>query len=117
MATKTLALVLALAFTTAAPASAQTIDLAALGNGLIGLPTAIETDGNPATQEWLVTQLFSSNRRIVRVTAQGAVCQGPRFVLDGSWTLQTLSGLTVATRVVWPYFTVQSLAPYAPTTC
>lgn len=110
---------LALTLFVAQPAQAQTIDLSTLNIGaVVGLPTAIETDGNLSSQEWLLSQVFTANKRIVRVTAAGAVCMGPWFAVGSDWTLQRQSnGLFVYTRLLWPLFSVLSLQPYQPTGC
>lgn len=88
---------------------AQTIgrvDLSAFGFGLgvVGLPQAIETDGNPSTQEWLLSQVFSNQRRVVSVQPDGTVCAGPIFHADGSWYVQRVGHVSMLTRLAWPIF-------------
>ena len=58
------------------PLSAQTIqsiDLGSLGFGLIGMPYAIETDGDHTSQEWLISNLVFQ-RKILKVRADGVMC-------------------------------------------
>lgn len=67
------------------------VDLSGLGMGVLTMPQAIETDGHPATREWLVRPLFSSQARVVAERA-GGLCAGPWFDIS-SWTVQRI-GLT-----------------------
>lgn len=44
--------------------------------------TPIETDGDPETRDWLVYEaggMWAGYLRVVSLTAQGALCKGPRF--------------------------------------
>lgn len=94
------------------------IDVMALNIGPIQQPKTVEVDGNPATQEWLVTSLFSTQTRVVRVTAAGATCVGATFTLDPSWQVQRFSnGKDYLTRLVFPYFQLADLAQYLPAGC
>lgn len=64
------------------PVSAQTvdrvIDLGSLGWGRLEVPKGIETDGNPATTEWLVQSLDTYAYRVV-AERNGGICAGPWF--------------------------------------
>lgn len=95
-------------------AQVQTIDLSSLGLGVLQQPVAIEVDGDAATTEWLVTPLFSSTRRIVKIGAAGQMCVGPAFTADLSWTIQRVGTVDVYTRMVWPVFEIMWLTPYVP---
>ena len=94
------------------------IDVMSLNLGPIQQPKTVEVDGNAATQEWLVTSLFSTQTRVVRVTTAGATCVGAPFVLDTSWQVQRFSnGKDYLTRLVFPYFQLVDLAQYLPAGC
>jgi hypothetical protein len=115
----TLALVLALvlsAVAVRAQAPVVSVDLAS-----IGLPnaayTAVEADGNLATVEWLITSLFSTTRRLMRVSSTGQVCLGPSFTVDHSWLLQRVGVSHEFTRTAWPRFERLPLSAYAPVGC
>lgn len=95
-------------------AQVQTIDLSSLGLGYLQQPIAVEVDGNPATTEWLVTRLFTSERRIVKIAASGQWCVGPAFAVDLEWTVQRVGAVHMLTRLVWPHFELLSMAPYVP---
>lgn len=117
MTIRLIALVLALTFT-AAPSHAQvvSVDLQAAG-----LPdayyAAVETDGNLATQEWLVHQPFTTWRMIVRVSSDGAVCAGAWFSVDSTWVLQRVGLKHEFTRTAWPRFERLPLSAHAPAGC
>lgn len=94
------------------------IDVMSLNLGPIQQPKTVEVDGNPATQEWLVTTLFSTQTRLVRVSAAGVMCAGAPFALDTSWQVQRFSnGRDYLTRLVFPYFQLVDLAQYLPAGC
>lgn len=65
--------------------SAQTvdrvIDLTALNWGRLEIPMGIETDGNPATIEWLVQSLDTRQYRVV-AERNGGICAGPWFAVN-----------------------------------
>lgn len=67
----------------AAPASAQTVeavlDPLSLGVGAIEVPQAVETDGNEATQEWLIKSVMTLDYRVIAVAADGRLCMGDWF--------------------------------------
>jgi len=109
-----LALALPATAQTKAPA-VQSIDMNALGWGvMVAMPQAIETDGDPATQEWLVPQVWTYQKRILKIKSDGAMCAGDWFVADFRWTLQLVNGLHVYTQMVWPHFNVMHLRPLTP---
>lgn len=88
-----------------APLSAQRvtlIDLSQFGWGVIAHPVSVNTDGNPATQEWLIGPMFSRDRRVVAVQPDGRVCVGVWMVIPSEAVMQTLHGRTVFTRIAWP---------------
>lgn len=94
------------------------IDVMSLNLGPIQQPKTVEVDGNIGTQEWLITTLFSTQTRVVRVSATGAMCVGPVFTLDTSWQVQRFSnGKDYLTRLVFPYFQIVDLAQYLPAGC
>lgn len=80
MTVRTITSVFALIAALAAPVWAQrierTIDLNGLGWGRLGQPAPIETDGNLATIEWLVSNLDTGQLRVVTETP---FCAGPWF--------------------------------------
>jgi hypothetical protein len=84
------------------------MDLAGLGWGVISQPVSVDTDGDPATEEWIIGGLFTSQKRIVAMRPQG-LCVGPWFTVSPEWTLQVRGGRTVYTRLVWPVFDVMTL--------
>lgn len=67
----------------AASASAQTVEATlnplSLGLGYIEVPQSIETDGNDATQEWLVKSTATGEFRVLAVLADGRLCKGEWF--------------------------------------
>lgn len=67
--------------------SAQTIDrvldLSALGWGRLESPKGIDTDGNPATIEWLIQSLDTFQYRVV-AERNGGICAGPWFSAGGN---------------------------------
>ena len=102
---------LALALTTAGHAQTMTarLDLGTLGWGFLTQPQAVDTDANPATQEWLIGQLFTDWRRVVAVQADGRLCAGPWFSVGPEWQLQPAPGRSRYVRLVWPMFEVLQL--------
>lgn len=77
-------LILAAAFALlASSASAQTVEATinplALGFGYIEVPQAVETDGNEATQEWLLKSTTTGEYRVIAVSAEGRMCSGGWF--------------------------------------
>lgn len=98
-------------------AQVQTVDLSSLNFGIISQPQAVDIDGDPGTQEWLITRLFSADRWLVRIGSQGQVCVGPRFTVGTDWGLQKVGTVHVFTRLVWPQFQLLWLTPYLPPSC
>lgn len=92
--------------------SVTTFDLSVvrdrLGWWAITKPLAVETDGNPATLEFVVAQVFGASRAVVTPTADG-VCISETFALDGDWTLDTIGGVTKYTRLRGPHYDVLDL--------
>lgn len=90
------------------------MDLSTLGWGYVSQPVAIETDGNPATEEWLVGVLFTARKRVVAVRP-GGMCAGAWFEVGAEWTLTTRGGRSVYTRLLWPVFEVMTIqTPVCP---
>jgi hypothetical protein len=89
------------------------VDLSGLGMGVLTLPEAIETDGDPRTREWLVHRVFSPLFRVV-AERPGGLCAGPWFDASG-WTVQRLGATDWLTRLHGQVFERQPLlTPVCP---
>lgn len=98
------------------PGTIQTVDLGSLGWGLLSHPKSVEIDGNPLTQEWVVSQPFTANHRLIFADATGLNirCTGEWFDLSGGWVWQRTAGpngvlLHRLTRHVGSQFSVWTL--------
>lgn len=67
----------------AASAQGQTVEATlnplSLGLGFIEVPQAVETDGNEATQEWLLKSTTTGEYQVLAVLADGRLCKGEWF--------------------------------------
>lgn len=110
---------LVVGMTTGVLAQVSAINLMTLGLGPLEQPVMIEVDGNAATQEYLVTTLFTTTRRVVRVSSTGLMCVGNAFTdLDGGWTKQIASnGRHYYTKLVFPDWFIYNLAQHLPAGC
>lgn len=68
--------------------------------GVITTFLPINTDGDEATIELLVSKTFSFQKRVIAIR-HGQVCAGPWFTVDdyGGWSLQKLGRVHVFLRV------------------
>ena len=95
--------------TSAAAQSVTTVDLSALNlGGVLTMPQAIETDGNPDTQEWLIGRLFSAEYRVIAVTPAG-LCVGAPFSAGADWRIQRVGRVDKLTRLTWPTFAIMDI--------
>ena len=82
----------------------ERIDLSSLGFGAIEVPQAIDTDGWPFTQEWLIASTDQPWLRRVVAERSPGLCIGPWFSLadaenETRWVLMTRYGLSVLVRL------------------
>jgi len=89
--------------------SRATFDLSSFGWGVIAHPVAVDTDGNAATQEWLVGPVFSPQRRVVAIQPDGSMCVSAWITIPGDAIPQLVHGRTAYTRVAWPTIEIISL--------
>lgn len=102
-----------------APVAAQSssFDIASLGWPVTALPKAVELDGDPMTQEWWVTQMFTPHARVVTVDLRtGNLCKGPVVQAGWEWVWQRISGRDELTRLRGSQFDrwVPPTGPCAP---
>ena len=94
-------------------AAISTFDLSALAQRFDWLsmtaPEPVEVDGDFTTTEWLVSQLFGLERRVITFDAEGVVCASEPFIADGNWKLQRIGLVHKFTRFDWPIFEVMEL--------
>lgn len=103
---------LALVFVLAAATAAQSVfsyDLTGLRERLgwvtMNKPVPVETDGNPWTQEFIVSPIFDTARRVV----SPALCVSVEFHVGYDWTLDTIGGRSKYTRMNGSHYEIMDL--------
>lgn len=102
----------------AAPVFGQSVvlsyDLSVLGIDAPDNPKAIDTDGNPMTEEYLVsvdvgTGEDERGKELRVVAVRDGLCLGPRFIVSAAWTLDRIRGRHALTRTTGQSFLVMPL--------